>query len=75
MIKVIQQTTSVVSDDANSGVEVPCHVADLAVDFDTLAADLALYDPASSTSPSAVICRKYVRVFFDAYLAAQQQGA
>lgn len=74
MIKVVQQMSSIVSDDANGGAEVPCLLADLAVDFDTLNADLQGYDPSSATSPSAVVCRKYVRALFDAYLAATVQG-
>lgn len=38
---------------------------------DELFADLLTYDPASGTSPSAAVCRKYVRKMFDAYLAAR----
>lgn len=49
-------------------------VWDLAIDPEQLAADLAEYDPNSGTSPSVAVCRKYARVLFDAYLAAQQAG-
>ena len=38
---------------------------------DELFADLLTYDPASGTSPSVTVCRKYVRRMFDAYLAAR----
>lgn len=74
MIKVVQQISAIVSDDANGGAEVPCLLSDLAVDFDTLNTDLAGYDPSSATSPSAAVCRKYARAIFDAYLATSAQG-
>lgn len=38
---------------------------------DELFADLLTYDPASGTSPSVTVCRKYVRKMFDAYIAAR----
>lgn len=38
---------------------------------DELFADLLTYDPASGTSPSVAVCRKYVRKMFDAYIAAR----
>lgn len=37
----------------------------LVVDPDTLAADMATYDPGSATSPSVAVCRKYIRALFD----------
>lgn len=72
MIAVTTQTTGVVSDADAGGAEVQCRIFDLAVDFDTLEADFATYDPASSTSPSVTIARKYVRVLFDAYAASKE---
>ena len=48
-----------------------CKVFDLAVDLDTLEADLAGYDPASGTSPSATVARKYARAILDAYAASK----
>jgi hypothetical protein len=71
MIAVTTQVDAVVSDAEAGGAEVPCRVFDLAVDFDTLEADFAAYDPTSSTSPSVTVARKYVRVLFDAYAASK----
>lgn len=55
--------------------EQPSFIFDVAVDPDTLAADLAGYDPNSGTSPSATVARKYARAIFDAYLASQGGGS
>jgi len=37
----------------------------LVVDPEILAADMATYDPGSTTSPSVAVCRKYMRALFD----------
>lgn len=55
--------------------EQPSFIFDVAVDPVTLAEDLAGYDPASGTSPSVTVARKYARAIFDAYLAAQGGGS
>jgi len=49
-------------------------VFEVACDFQTLEDDLLAYDPASSTSPSVTIARKYARVILDAYLASKGGG-
>jgi hypothetical protein len=41
----------------------------LTVDPQTLSNDIHTYDPNSGTSPLVAVCRKYVRLMFDAYLA------
>jgi len=75
MIKVLILTKEQqVIDWEIGGDSVLSAIFDLAVDNATLAEDLAGYDPTSGTSPSVSVCRKYARVIFDAYLAAQQQG-
>lgn len=74
MIKVIMLVEDQqVIDWEVGGDSVPSVIFDLAVDNATLAADIAEYDPNSGTSPSVTVARKYARVLFDAYLAAQQQ--
>ena len=52
--------------DSVDGVRLSVYVSE-----DELFADLLTYDPASGTSPSVTVCRKYVRKMFDAYLAAR----
>lgn len=71
MMSVISQTDQEVVDYPSGGGAVVCRVFDLAVDFDQLEADLAGYDPASSTSPSAAVARKYARAILDAYAASK----
>lgn len=73
MIQVISQVQGEVIDSQDGQVK-DSQVFDLAVDNATLAADIADYDPNSGTSPSVTVCRKYVRVLFDAYLARQGGG-
>lgn len=63
-----------VADWDQGGESLPSVIFDLAVDSATLAADIADYDPASGTSPSVSVARKYARAIFDAWLAAQQAG-
>ena len=75
MIAVISQTDAEVVDYATGGQALVSRVFDLAVDLETLAADMAGYDPASGTSPSATVARKYARAIFDAYLASQGGGS
>ena len=55
-----------VSWDSVDGVNIQVVISE-----DELFADLLTYDPASGTSPSVTVCRKYVRRMFDAYLAAR----
>ena len=55
-----------VSWDSVDGVNIQVVISE-----DELFADLLTYDPASGTSPSVTVCRKYVRKMFDAYLAAR----
>lgn len=74
VIEVLTQVNLEVVDYGQGGIAVPVRVFDLAVDFDTLEADLLAYDPASSTSPSVTIARKYARVILDAYLASKGGG-
>jgi hypothetical protein len=71
MMTVISQTDQEVVDYAAGGGAVACRVFDLAVDLDTLEADLAGYDPNSGTSPSSAVARKYARAILDAYLASK----
>ena len=55
-----------VSWDSVDGVNIQVVISE-----DELFADLLTYDPASGTSPSVTVCRKYVRRMFDAYIAAR----
>lgn len=71
ILGVLTQTDQEVVDYATGGGGVNSRVFDLAVDLDTLEADLAGYDPASSTSPSAAVARKYARAILDAYAASK----
>lgn len=63
----------------NQGILLPDNTAQnstvfsLAVGPEELQADMASYDPASPTSPSVTVARKYARAIFDAYLAQQPQ--
>ena len=72
MIQVISQISGEVIDSQDGQVK-ECIIFDVAVDKITLAEDLAGYDPASPTSPSVAVARKYARAIFDAYLAQQPQ--
>ena len=63
---VLQGVIDSVSQDTVDGVNIQVVVSE-----DELFADLLTYDPASGTSPSVTVCRKYVRKMFDAYLAAR----
>ena len=71
MILVICQTDQEVVDYEQGGLGTPARVFDLAVDLETLEADLAAYDPASGTSPSVTVARKYARAILDAYAASK----
>jgi len=75
MMTVMMQVPVTVADLEQGGAEVECQVFDLAIDFATLEADLAAYDPTSATSPSVTIARKYARVVLDAYAAYKAEGA
>lgn len=63
---VLQGVIDSVSQDTVDGVNIQVVISE-----DELFADLLAYDPASGTSPSVTVCRKYVRKMFDAYLAAR----
>ena len=63
---VLQGVIDSVSQDTVDGVNIQVVVSE-----DELFADLLTYDPASGTSPSVTVCRKYVRKMFDAYIAAR----
>ena len=63
---VLQGVIDSVSQDTVDGVNIQVVVSE-----DELFADLLTYDPASGTSPSVTVCRKYVRKMFDAYLVAR----
>lgn len=53
----------------SDGVEV--FIVTFAVNKADAEADLATYDPASSTSPSATVARSWVRPIYDAIIASQ----
>ena len=63
---VLQGVIDSVSQDTVDGVNIQVVISE-----DELFADLLTYDPASGSSPSVIVCRKYVRKMFDAYLAAR----
>ena len=71
MMLVISQTEQEVVDYEQGGIVTPARVFDLAVDLETLEADLAAYDPTSGTSPSVTVARKYARAILDAYAASK----
>ena len=53
----------------SDGVEV--YIVTFAINKSDADADLATYDPASGTSPSATVARSWVRPIFDAIIASQ----
>ena len=63
-------TVDVFSTDPVTGIPAESTIFQISVDDVTLAADLANFEPNSSTSPDAGTCRKYTRAMFLAYLAA-----
>ena len=68
---LVDSTTPVDVIDPEDGQVKSCMDFDLVVDLATLEADLAAYDPASGTSPSVTVARKYARAILDAYAASK----